>query len=160
MRRKVSKRAVGLKKDSSAAHAALVHCWPTSATRQQALKHLSTALKLKPSAPVHFLMSAVYYGPGQHKRAIQHLKQATELDPQFGEAYYQLGTAVPGNELAPQSPGMFQNGASSQSSRERATANGVRSFSRERLALINSTRLIREELRLVQSKRQSGQRKR
>ena len=40
---------------------------------------------------MHFLLGAVYYGTGEHKRAIQHLKQATELDPQFGEAFYQLG---------------------------------------------------------------------
>src|SRR6202007_2764399 len=58
---------------------------------QQALEHLMTALKLKPSAPVHFLMGAVYYGAGEHKRAIQHLRKATKLDPKFGEAYYQLG---------------------------------------------------------------------
>src|SRR5262249_32018157 len=84
-------RAVGLKQKSSAAHASLGSLLAEIGNNQQALKHLATALKLKPSAPVHFLMGAVYYGAGQQKRAIQHLKQATKLDPQFGEAYYQLG---------------------------------------------------------------------
>src|SRR5205085_11751868 len=83
--------AVGLKKDSSAAHASLGSLLAAVGKKQQAITHLNTALKLKPSAPVHFLIGAVYYGAGQHKRAIQHLKQATKLDPQFGEAHYQLG---------------------------------------------------------------------
>src|SRR5438128_8296448 len=83
--------AVGLKKDSSAAHASLGSLLADVGKRQQAIKHLTTALKLKPSAPVHFLMGAIYYGAGQHKRAIQHLRQATKLDPEIGEAYYQLG---------------------------------------------------------------------
>src|SRR5258707_9582969 len=80
--------AVGLKKESSAAHASLGSLLAEVGNNQQALEHLSTALKLKPSAPVHFLMGAVYYGAGEHKRAIQHLRKATKLDPQFGEAYY------------------------------------------------------------------------
>src|SRR5439155_982821 len=83
--------AVGLKKDSSAAHASLGSLLAAVGQRQQAIKHLNTAIKLKPSAPVHFLIGAVYYGAGQHRRAIQHLRQATKLDPQFGEAHYQLG---------------------------------------------------------------------
>ena len=90
-RRRSLERAVGLKKDSSAAHATLGSLLADVGNKKQALKHLSTALKLKPSASVHFLLGAVYYDAGQHKRAIQHLKQATELDPQFGEAFYQLG---------------------------------------------------------------------
>src|SRR5215831_5195738 len=57
--------AIGLKKDSSAAHASLGSLLAEIGNNQLALKHLSTALKLKPSAPVHFLMGAVYYGAGQ-----------------------------------------------------------------------------------------------
>src|SRR5581483_8243423 len=63
--------AVGLKRDSSAAHASLGSLLAETGNNQEALKHLTTALKLKPSAPVHFLMGAVYYGAGQQKRAIE-----------------------------------------------------------------------------------------
>src|SRR5262249_23996380 len=48
--------AVGLKKESSAAHALLGSLLAAIGDRQQAIKHLMTALKLKPSAPVHFLI--------------------------------------------------------------------------------------------------------
>jgi len=83
--------AIGLKSDSSAAHASLGSLFAVVGNRKKALLHLATALKLKPSAPVHFLLGAVYYDAGQHKRAIGHLRKATELDPNFDEAFYQLG---------------------------------------------------------------------
>jgi tetratricopeptide (TPR) repeat protein len=83
--------AVGLKNDSSAAHATLGSLFAAAGNKKKALQHLATALKLKPSAPIHFLLGAVYYETGQHKRAIQHLRKATKLDPHFDEAFYQLG---------------------------------------------------------------------
>ena len=55
------------------------------------MNHLNRALELKPSAPTHFMMGAIYYQDGRQKRAISHLKQATQLDPEFDEAFYQLG---------------------------------------------------------------------
>jgi tetratricopeptide (TPR) repeat protein len=84
-------RAVGLRNDSAAAHAALGSMLSRAGNRKSALEHLTAALKLKDSAPVHFLLGGVYRDGGQHRRAVQHLKQATELDPTFGEAFFQLG---------------------------------------------------------------------
>jgi len=79
--------AVGLKVNSAAAHAAYGSVLAGAGKKSDALTHLSIALKLKPSAPVHFMLGAVYYDAGQHKRAIQHLRKATQLDPKFGEAF-------------------------------------------------------------------------
>ena len=64
-RRKPAGTAIGLKKDSSAAHATLGSLLAEIGNKKQALKHLSTALKLKPSAPVHFLLGSVYYDAGR-----------------------------------------------------------------------------------------------
>jgi len=92
--------------------------------------------QLKPSAPVHFLMGAVYYGTGQHKRAIQHLKQATHWI-RFRRSPLPARPAMPGNELAPKSPGMFQDGSSPESEGNTATANASVAFPRTRPALTN-----------------------
>jgi Predicted N-acetylglucosaminyl transferase len=77
---------------------------------KQALKHLSKALKLKPSAAVHFLLGSVYYTNGEHKRAIQHLRRATQMDPQFDEAFYQLGLLCLEMNWLAKSPGVLQDG--------------------------------------------------
>lgn len=140
--------ALGLKKDSSAAHATLGSLLAEIGNNQQALKHLSTALKLKPSAPVHFLIGAVYYGAGQHKRAIQHLKQATRLDPQFGEAFYQLGLLCLEMNWLGKAQECFKT-AQSLNPRESRYRKRVRSFSEETTGPDQLNGLIREELRLV-----------
>ena len=140
--------AVGLRKDSSAAHASLGSLLAESGNKGQALKHLSTALKLKPSAPVHFLIGAVYYGAGQHRRAIQHLKQATELDPQFGEAYYQLGLLCLEMNWLRKAQECFQT-AQTLNPRETRYHKRVRSFSEDATGPDQLNGLIREELRLV-----------
>jgi tetratricopeptide (TPR) repeat protein len=140
--------AVGLKKDSSAAHASLVSLLAEVGKQQQALKHLSTALKLKPSAPVHFLMGAVCYGAGQHKRAIQHLKQATRLDPQFGEAHYQLGLLCLEMNWLRKAQECFKT-AQALNPRETRYRKRVRSFSEDATGPDQLNGLIREELRLL-----------
>ncbi len=140
--------AVGIKKDSSAAHATLGSLLAEVGNKQKALKHLSTALKLKPSAPIHFLMGAVYYGVGQHKRAIQHLKRATELDPQFGEAHYQLGLLCLEMNWLRKAQECFKT-AQALNPRERRYRKRVRSFSEEATGPDQLSGLIREELRLV-----------
>jgi tetratricopeptide (TPR) repeat protein len=140
--------AIGLKKDSSAAHASLGSLLAAVGNRQQALQHLSTALKLKPSAPVHFLMGAVCYGAGQHKRAIQHLKQATELDPQFGEAHYQLGLLCLEMNWLRKAQECFKT-AQALNPRETRYRKRVRSFSEDATGPDQLNGLIREELRLV-----------
>lgn len=146
-------RAIGLKKDSSAAHAALGSLLAEIGNNQQALKHLTIALKLKPSAPIHFLMGAVYYGAGQQKRAIQHLKQATKLDPQFGEAYYQLGLLCLEMNWLRKAQECFKT-AQALNPRETRYRKRVRSFSEEATGPDQLNTLIREELLLV--KYQSG----
>jgi tetratricopeptide (TPR) repeat protein len=140
--------AVGLKKDSSAAHATLGSLLAEAGNKQQALKHLATALKLKPSAPVHFLMGAVYYGAGQQKRAIQHLKQATQLDPQFGEAHYQLGLLCLEMNWLRKAQECFKT-AQALNPRETRYRKRVRSFSEDATGPDQLNGLIREELRLV-----------
>ena len=145
--------AVGLKKESSAAHASLGSLFAEVGNRQQALKHLTTALKLKPSAPVHFLMGAVYYGAGQHKRAIQHLRQATKLDPQFGEAYYQLGLLCLEMNWLRKAQECFKT-AQALNPRETRYRKRVRSFSKDATGPDQLNTLIREELLLL--KCQSG----
>jgi tetratricopeptide (TPR) repeat protein len=142
-------RAVGIKKDSSAAHATLGSLLADVGKRKLALKHLSTALKLKPSAPVHFLLGAVYYDAGQHKRAIQHLRQATRLDPQFGEAFYQLGLLCLEMNWLRKAQECFKT-AQSLNPRETRYRKRVRSFSKDATGPEQLNGLIREELRLVQ----------
>src|SRR5262249_4397245 len=145
--------AVDLKKESSAAHASLGSLLAEIGHNQQALKHLATALKLKPSAPVHFLMGAVYYGAGQHKRAIQHLRQATKLDPQFGEAHYQLGLLCLEMNWLRKAQECFKT-AQALNPRETRYRKRVRSFSADATGPDQLNTLIREELLLL--KCQSG----
>ncbi len=152
-------RAIGLKKDSSAAHATLGSLFANVGNKKQALKHLSTALKLKPSASVHFLLSAVYYSVGESKRAIQHLKQAIELDPQYGEAFYQLGLLCLEMKWARKAQECFKT-AQSLNPREKRYRKRVRIFSGESTGPDQLNRLIREELRLVQYGTTSEQPKR
>ena len=83
--------AVHLRDNSPSAHTTLASLLIENGNRKQAMNHLNRALELKPSAPTHFMMGAIYYQDGRQKRAISHLKQATRLDPEFGEAFYQLG---------------------------------------------------------------------
>jgi tetratricopeptide (TPR) repeat protein len=143
-------KAVRLKNESSAAHASLGSLLAEVGNNQLALKHLSTALKLKPSAPVHFLMSAVYYGAGQHKRAIQHLKQATKLDPQFDEAHYQLGLLCLEMNWLRKAQECFKT-AQALNPRESRYRRRVRSFSGEATGPDQLNTLIREELLLLKS---------
>jgi tetratricopeptide (TPR) repeat protein len=152
-------RAIGLKKDSSAAHATLGSLLANVGNKKQALKHLMLALKLKPSASVHFLMSAVYYRAGESKRAIQHLKQATELDPQYGEAFYQLGLLCLEMKWLRKAQECFKT-AQSLNPREKRYRKRVRIFSGESTGPDQLNRLIREELRLVQYGTTSEQQKR
>lgn len=140
--------AVGLKKESSAAHAALGSLLAEIGNSQQALKHLTTALKLKPSAPVHFLLGAVYYGAGEHKRAIQHLRQATKLDPQFGEAYYQLGLLCLEMNWLRKAQECFKT-AQALNPKETRYRKRVRSFSEDATGPDQLNTLIREELLLL-----------
>jgi tetratricopeptide (TPR) repeat protein len=142
--------AVGLKKDSSAAHASLGSLLAAIGKKQQAIKHLNTALKLKPSAPVHFLIGAVYYGAGQHKRAIQHLKQATKLDPQFGEAHYQLGLLCLEMNWLRKAQECFKT-AQALNPRESRYRKRVRSFSEDATGPDQLNGLIRDELLLVKT---------
>jgi tetratricopeptide (TPR) repeat protein len=142
-------RAVGLKKDSSAAHASLGSLLADVGNKKQALKHLSTALKLRPSASVHFLLSAVYYGVGQHKRAIQHLNHATEMDPQFGEAFYQLGLLCLEMNWLRKAQKCFK-AAQTLNPREKRYRKRLRSFSEDATGPDQLNGLIREELRLIQ----------
>jgi len=145
--------AIGLKKDSSAAHASLGSLLAEIGNNQLALKHLTTALKLKPSAPVHFLMGAVYYGAGQQKRAIEHLKKATKLDPQFGEAYYQLGLLCLEMNWLRKAQECFKT-AQALNPKETRYRKRVRSFSEDATGPDQLNTLIREELLLL--KCQSG----
>jgi tetratricopeptide (TPR) repeat protein len=143
-------RAVGLKKESSAAHASLGSLLAETGNNKQALKHLSAALKLKPSAPVHFLMGAVYYGAGQHKRAIQHLRQATKIDPQFGEAHYQLGLLCLEMNWLRKAQECFKT-AQALNPRETRYRKRVRSFTKDATGPDQLNTLIREELLLLHS---------
>src|SRR5262249_25176063 len=141
-------RAVILKMDSPAAHATLGSVLANTGKKKQALKHLSTALKLKPSAPVHFLLGAVYYDAGQHKRAIEHLRRATQLDPKFGEAFYQLGLLCLEMNWLRKAQECFKT-AQSLNPRETRYRKRVRSFSDGATGPDQLNGLIREELRLV-----------
>ncbi len=143
-------KAIGLKKESSAAHALLGSLLAQEGNNKQALKHLATALKLKPSAPVHFLMGAVYYGSGEHKRAIQHLRQATKLDPQFGEAHYQLGLLCLEMNWLRKAQECFKT-AQALNPRETRYRKRVRSFTKDATGPDQLNTLIREELLLLRS---------
>ena len=140
--------AIGLKKESSAAHASLGSLLAEVGNNKQALKHLTTALKLKPSASVHFLMGAVCYGAGQQKRAIQHLRQATKLGPQFGEAHYQLGLLCLEMNWLRKAQECFRT-AQALNPRETRYRKRVRSFSGSATGPDQLNTLIREELLLL-----------
>ena len=142
-------RAVNLRKDSSAAHATLGSLLANVGNKSQALKHLSTSLKLKPSAPVHFLLGSMYYEAGQHKRAVGHLRKATELDPEFGEAYYQLGLLCLETNQLRKAQECFKT-AQALNPRETRYRKRVRSFSEDATGPEQLNGLIREELRMVQ----------
>jgi tetratricopeptide (TPR) repeat protein len=142
--------AVGLKKESSAAHASLGSLLAEVGNNKQALKHLATALKLKPSAPVHFLMGAVYYGAGEHKRAIQHLRKATKLDPQFDEAHYQLGLLCLEMNWLRKAQECFKT-AQALNPREGRYRRRVRTFSGDATGPDQLNTLIREELLLLKT---------
>jgi tetratricopeptide (TPR) repeat protein len=142
-------RAVGLNKESSAAHATLGALFAGIGNSKQALKHLSRALKLKPNASVHFMLGSVYYSNGENKRAIQHLKQAIELDPKFGEAFYQLGLLCLEMKWPRKAQECFKT-AQSLNPREVRYRKRVPSFSEESTGPDQLNGLIREELRLVQ----------
>lgn len=140
--------AIGLKDDSSAAHATLGSLLAETGNRKDALKQLAIALKLKPSAPVHFLMGAVYYGLGRHKRAIDHLRKATRLDPDFGEAFYQLGLLCLEMNQLRKAQQCFKT-AQALNPRETRYRKRLRTFSEESTGPDQLNGLIREELRLV-----------
>jgi len=142
--------AVCLKKESSAAHASLGSLLAAAGDQKEAIKHLNTALKLKPSAPVHFLIGAVYYGVGQHRRAIQHLKKATKLDPQFGEAHYQLGLLCLEMNWLRKAQECFKT-AQALNPRESRYRKRVRSFSGDATGPDQLNGLIRDELSLVKT---------
>jgi len=148
-------RAVGLKKDSPAAHASLGSLLANVGNRKKALKHLATALKLKPSASVHYALGALYYHSGEHKRAIQHLKQATELDPQYGEAFYQLGLLCLEMNWLRKAQQCFKT-AQTLNPYEKRYRRRVPSFSGEATGPDQLNRLIREEIRFVQYGSSSG----
>src|SRR5262249_37299014 len=140
--------AIRLKKESSAAHASLGSLLAEVGNNQQALKHLTTALKLRPSASVHSLMGSVYYAKEKHKRAIQHLKQATKLDPQFGEAHYQLGLLCLEMNWLRKAQECFKT-AQALNPRETRYRKRVRSFSEDATGPDQLNTLIREELLLL-----------
>jgi tetratricopeptide (TPR) repeat protein len=146
--------AVGLKKESYAAHASLGSLLAEVGNSKLALKHLTTALKLKPSASVHFLMSAVCYGAGQQKRAMQHLRQATKLDPQFGEAHYQLGLLCLEMNWLRKAQECFR-AAQALNPRETRYRKRARSFSGDATGPDQLNTLIREELLLVKCQSRS-----
>jgi len=83
--------ALRLREESPSAHATLGALYLDQGNRGEAAVHLSRAMELKPSAATHFMLGAAFYHGGHHRRAIDQLKQATRLDPEFGEAFYQLG---------------------------------------------------------------------
>jgi len=146
---------VGLKNDSPAAHATLGTLLANVGHKKKALKHLATALKLKPSASVHYVLGAIYYRSGEHKRAIQHLKQATELDPQYGEAFYQLGLLCLEMNWLRKAQQCFKT-AQTLNPYEKRYRRRVPSFSGEATGPDQLNRLIREEIRLVQYGGSSG----
>jgi tetratricopeptide (TPR) repeat protein len=95
-------------------------------------------------------MGAVYYGTGQHKRAIQHLRQATKLDPQFGEAHYQLGLLCLEMNWLRKAQECFKT-AQALNPRESRYRKRVRSFSKDATGPDQLNTLIREELLLLKS---------
>lgn len=84
-------RAVTLRDDSHAAHASLGSLFIDGGQSRKAQAHLTRALELKPTAPVHFLLGSVYHDAGHQKRAFDQFRRATELDPEFGQAFYAMG---------------------------------------------------------------------
>jgi tetratricopeptide (TPR) repeat protein len=60
---------------------------------KEAVKCFSQALDLKPSSQVHLMLGSLYSRQGRTRHAIRHMKKALEIDPQCGEAFYQLGLA-------------------------------------------------------------------
>jgi tetratricopeptide (TPR) repeat protein len=152
-------RAIGLKKDSPAAHASLGSLLTTSGDRELGVRHLTTALKLKPSAAVHYLLSSLYYDSGEHRRAVRHLRQATELDPGYGEAHYQLGLLCLEMNWLRKAQECFRT-AQTLNPREKRYRRRLRSFSGRGTGPDQLHKLIREELPLVNSGSSSGHHKR
>jgi tetratricopeptide (TPR) repeat protein len=60
---------------------------------QEAVKCFSQALALNPSPHLHLALGSLYTRQGRTRHAIRHMKKALEIDPQCGEAFYQLGLA-------------------------------------------------------------------
>lgn len=84
-------RAVAIREDSHAAHASLGSLLADRGQNRKAQAHLKRALALKPTAPLHYLLGSVYHDAGHQKRAFDEFRRATELDPDFGPAFYEMG---------------------------------------------------------------------
>src|SRR3989475_11014382 len=93
-------------------------------------------------------MGTVYYGTGQPNRAIQHLKQATALDPDFGEAHYQFGLLGLEMNWLRKAQECFKT-AQALNPKETRYRKRVRSFSGDATGPDQLNGLVREELRLV-----------
>src|SRR3989475_7344511 len=93
-------------------------------------------------------MGTVYYGTGQPNRAIQHLKQATALDPDFGEAHYQLGLLCLEMNWLRKAQECFKT-AQALNPRETRYRKRVRTFSEDATGPDQLNVLIREELLLL-----------
>lgn len=62
--------------------------------KKQALVKLDQSIKLSPYDPkTHFTSGRIKYDLGDIDNAIDSLKKATHLDPNFGDAYYRIGLA-------------------------------------------------------------------
>jgi tetratricopeptide (TPR) repeat protein len=94
-------------------------------------------------------LGSVYYTNGEHKRAIQHLKHATQMDPHYDEAFYQLGLLCLEMNWLRKAQECFKT-AQALNPRETRYRKRVRSFSEESTGPDQLNGLIREELRLVQ----------
>ncbi len=141
-------RAVGLRSDSPAALATLGSLLLDSGNPQLARDHLSRALELQPSAPIHFMLGAIYYAGGRHRRAIDHLKQATQMDPGFGEAFYQMGLLCLEMNWRRKAKESFSH-AQQIDPEEGRYRRMVPSFSDGRVTPDQLTGLVRDELRLT-----------
>jgi tetratricopeptide (TPR) repeat protein len=140
--------AIELREDSPSAHAALGSLYLERGDPGKAISHLSRALELKPSAPTHYMLGAVFYHDGHQRRAIDQLKQATLMDPEFGEAFYQLGLLCLEMKWMRKAQECFSS-AQRLNPREDRYKRQVRGFSERTATTGPLGGLVRDELHLI-----------
>lgn len=88
------RHALSVTKDNYIAHINLGAALANQGNLDEALTQYEAALKIRPSAELHYKLGKALLSAKQPKQAQDHLTKATELKPDFAEAYFELAMAL------------------------------------------------------------------